>query len=218
MISDCLVFVKELSRSFGQIGAMLPSSPALAKLMVRPIVKRNKKPLTILEVGPGTGPFTRQILKRMKLSDVFVICEINSRFISRLKKTLEENVYYQKHKSRVFFFEGSIEDLPYSDLPTRFDVIVSSLPFVNFPSDLVGRILHLFEKMMLPGASLTFVQYVGVCRFRRVFSTNKGRQRIKQVERIISDWCDNMQLKGSVEKSVSFLNVPPAMSVEVKRW
>jgi len=52
MNNSYLTFIRELPKSFSQIGAMLPSSPALGRAMVRPI-REAKRPLNILEVGPG---------------------------------------------------------------------------------------------------------------------------------------------------------------------
>ncbi len=213
MVSDYLVFVRELPRSFGEIGAMLPSSPALAELMVAPI-KKASHPLTILEVGPGTGPFTRRIIKLMGPEDRFVICEINPRFLERLKKTLSRNPYYRKHQNRISFFQGPVQDLPRSDLPKQYDVIVSSLPFVNFAPEVVDEILALFRKLTREGGSLTFCQYVGVCKIRELFSNQPTRERVQGVENVVDAWCRKVSEKGEVHRRVSFLNVPPAMAIE----
>ena len=213
MVSDYLIFVRELPRSFGEIGAMLPSSPALAELMVAPIKKANR-PLTILEVGPGTGPFTRRIIKLMGPEDHFVICEINPRFLNRLKQTLSRNPDYSKHKDRISFFQGPVQELPHSDLPKHYDVIVSSLPFVNFDPQVVDEILALFKKLTREGGSLTFCQYVGVCRIRELFSNRPNRQRVQGVEAVVDNWCRKVSQEGQVRRRVSFLNVPPAMAIE----
>ena len=213
MISDYFTFVRELPRSFPQIGAMLPSSPALGRLMVRPI-RNAEHPLNILEVGPGTGPFTRQILKLMRPRDTFVICEINSRFISRLQKSLQKNPYYRRHEDRVLFFEGPVQELPQSEYAHSFDVIVSSLPFMNFSPEMVDEIFGIFQSLAKSGGSLTFVQYVGLSKLVTLFCDKDSRERVRGVEHVIQEWCEKVTETGEVHKRISVLNVPPAFSLE----
>lgn len=213
MISDNFIFVRELPKSFSQIGAMLPSSPSLARHMVRSI-KENTGPRKILEVGPGTGPFTRQILKLMGPDDSFVICEINPRFIERLQKTLAFNPDYLLNRERVRFFEGPVQQLPETaGYPDKYDVIVSSLPFINFAPDTVDEILQLFKTMVSDGGSLTFCQYVGICKLREYFSKPSTRNRVRGVDEVIHAWCESVENTGSVEKRVSLFNVPPATAI-----
>ncbi len=214
MVFDYFVFVRELSRSFGEIGAMLPSSPALAGLMVASIKKANP-PLTILEVGPGTGPFTRKIIELMGPHDRLVVCEINPRFLRRLKQTLRQNPHFARNRDRIVFFEGSVRQLPHSNLPKRYDVIVSSLPFVNFSPEIVDEILGQFRRMTRDGGSLTFFQYVGIGRIRELFSSRPTRMRVREVEKVVDKWCREAARRGEVRHRVSFLNLPPAKTIEL---
>lgn len=214
MVKDYLIFVRELPKSFGQIGAMLPSSSALAKVMVSPL-NRYPGARRILEVGPGTGPFTRQILRMMGDEDIFVICEINPRFMDRLKKTLLGDKYYWKHRDRVVFFEGPVQALPGSSINCLFDVIVSSLPFVNFSPEVVDNIFEQFAGMLRPGGMLTFLQYAGVWKFRELFSSKETRKRVRGVEDVIEKWSSRARTDGEVIRKLSLLNFPPALSVQL---
>jgi len=100
MINDGLTFIRELPRSYSEIGAMFPSSRYSGKVMVGPI-KQAKHPISILEVGPGTGPFTRQILQLMRPKDHLVICELNQRFLDRLKRTLKVRRDFERNRERI---------------------------------------------------------------------------------------------------------------------
>jgi phosphatidylethanolamine/phosphatidyl-N-methylethanolamine N-methyltransferase len=213
MLYEYLTFMRELPKSFAEIGAMLPSSPFLARLMVKPIARADR-PLRILEVGPGTGPFTREILKQMGPDDVFVICEINQRFISRLRKSLEKNEDYSRNRERIYFFEGPVQALPSSGLPKEYEVIVCGLPFYNFGADLVEEIFHLFRTMVTPGGSLTFFHYKGLRKLLALCSTSETRTRLKSVEQVIKCWCNQISTYGQVFRRNSLLNFPPATSIE----
>jgi phosphatidylethanolamine/phosphatidyl-N-methylethanolamine N-methyltransferase len=214
MVADYLIFVRELPRSFGEIGAMLPSSPALAELMVASI-KRADHPLTILEVGPGTGPFTRKIVGLMGARDRLVICEINPRFLRRLRQTLLRNPDYLRNRDRIVFFEGAVQQLPCSHLPTHYDIIVSSLPFVNFSPEVVDEIFRLFHEMTRDGGSLTFLQYVGMGKIRELLSKKPTRTRVREVDRVVEKWCCEAARRGNLQQRVSLFNVPPAKAIEL---
>ena len=167
-MKDCLAFIRELPRRFSEIGAMVPSSRYLGKKMVRPI-EQALHPLSILEVGPGTGPFTRQIIELMGADDHLVICELNRKFLNRLSQNLQSNSYYKQNKSRIDFFDGSVFDLGGRYQQGSFDVIVSSLPLANFSPEEVDRIFQLFDNLLVDGGSLTFFEYAGLKRIGAPF-------------------------------------------------
>jgi len=58
------VFLRQFITSPRSVGAILPSSAALAEAMVAPI--DFAKGPTIVEFGPGTGAFTRTIAQRLR--------------------------------------------------------------------------------------------------------------------------------------------------------
>lgn len=216
MNSDYFVFVRELSRSFSQIGAMLPSSPFLGRAMVKPLRVCSGAPLreprNILEAGPGTGPFTKQILRLMGPSDTFTICEINPRFLERLRRKLEANADYRRNRERVRFHLGPVQNLPVDE---RFDVIVSSLPFSNFPPELVQEIMAKYEQMLTEGGSITICEYVGMRKIGRLFGNPERRKRAKGVEEVLQRWYHHVNQVGEVRSEVALLNLPPAVSIEL---
>jgi phospholipid N-methyltransferase len=183
--------------------------------MVRPI-RQASHPIRILEVGPGTGPFTRQIVKLLRPSDEFVICEVNPRFIERLKESLHPLPEYQRNSDRIRFFQGPVQELPKESLDSGFDVIVSSLPLANFhPAD-VESIFALFEGLLAEGGCITFFEYVGVRRIGIPFRSPSGSQRVRQVDQVVKKWCAQAEETGSIRRKVSFLNLPPAISIELQ--
>ncbi len=194
MKNDYLNFIFELPKSFQQIGAMLPSSPGLGRAMVRPIRESNR-PLNILEVGPGTGPFTRQIVRLMRSEDRFTVCEINPRFISNLKDKLAKSRLFWKHADRITFFEGPVQKLPTNE---KFDIIVSSLPFSNFTPETVDEILKLFSQLIAPDGTITFCEYIGMRKLTALFSSKRGRARLAGVDQVIQTWVNRIEACGEV--------------------
>jgi len=207
-------FIKELPKSFKQIGGVIPSSPYLAKLMIKPICK-GTTPQNILEVGPGTGPFTRAILKEMGKDDTLTVCEVNPRFIAKLKDSLQNNNFYKQHQSRVSFYEGPVEQLVAEQPDLKFDVIVSSLPFNCFTEQQVAHILSAYKGMLKVNGSLTFCEYLGMPALAKIFASPEQRERISAVKRTVKFWLSEASTGGRVKKRVSILNLPPALTFEV---
>ena len=214
--AEYISFLRELPGSFEQIGGLVPSSRLLTRAMLRHIEPTSARPLRILEAGPGTGPFTREILKRMGPQDSFVICEINQSFLDQLHTRLLENEDFRRNKDRVEFYLGSVESLPLERFEGYFDVIVSSLPFSNFSAELVESLLNHYKSLLAEDGTLTMLEYVGIRRISRLVSTSKKRRaRMRAVEQVVQECCSLAKRKGEFERSFAPLNVPPAMALHL---
>src|SRR5437667_11461757 len=77
---ECGDFIRESRRHFRDTGALLPSSRFLAQALVSELRKR-RGPGRILEVGPGTGSVTAQILRHLMPGDQLDVVELNKHFI-----------------------------------------------------------------------------------------------------------------------------------------
>jgi len=213
---DTFTFIRELPKSFTEIGAVIPSGRALAKALARP-VSRSTRPIKILEVGPGTGPITRQILRSMGDEDQLVVCELNERFMERLKHRLAKNKFFHQHRDRVEFFRGAVQELRPRFAVSEdgyFDAIVSSLPFSNFEPDTVEEILSLYRDMLTPEGCLSFCEYVGLRRISAMVRPPEVRERAKAVEVVVNSWIDRWERYGDVQKEFTLFNVPPAITLQ----
>src|SRR5437764_12747057 len=82
--NECETCWKESRHHFRTTGALMPSSRFLARALAAPL-GHARPPGRILEVGPGTGSVTREILRRLIPGDQLDAVELNSRFIERLE-------------------------------------------------------------------------------------------------------------------------------------
>src|SRR5215210_7643620 len=76
---ECGSFFREYRRHVRNTGALLPSSRFLARALVSEL-RRPRGPSRILEVGPGTGSVTREILRYFRSGDRLDAVEVNGRF------------------------------------------------------------------------------------------------------------------------------------------
>src|SRR5262249_13446954 len=81
---ECGDFFRETRRHFRNTGSLLPSSRFLARSLVSEL-RMPRGPARILEVGPGTGSVTAQILRLLLPGDMMDAVEINSHFVTVLQ-------------------------------------------------------------------------------------------------------------------------------------
>ncbi|NIZ11381.1 methyltransferase type 12 [Pseudooceanicola sp. HF7] len=82
MPSDFTVFIGQMMRKPKEVSAIAPSSAAVARKMTEG-VEMVEGP--ILEIGPGTGSFTKAILDRGVPPERLILMELNPRFCDALR-------------------------------------------------------------------------------------------------------------------------------------
>ena len=88
-LQECREFYQQFRRQYRNTGSILPSSRGLARALVSQ-VRRRRTPSRILEVGPGTGAVTDEILRVLRPGDRLDIVEINVEFVALLGRRFEQ--------------------------------------------------------------------------------------------------------------------------------
>lgn len=196
------LFWQEFRRTFESTGAIAPSGPKLCRELAR-YVAGDGKGRRILEVGPGTGVVTDAIINQMGPADTLDIVELNERFVDALRERLQTQATWNRVASRIRIHHMPIEQLPADE---KFEVIVSGLPFNNFPVELVQSILAHLERLAAPGATLSFFEYVAIRRVKSVVCKRPDRERLTGITRTLSD----LFAKRQFRQECILANVPPA--------
>lgn len=128
-------FINQFFKEKKMVGAVSPSSKFLMRKMLENINFETSR--VIIEFGPGTGIFTREIVQRMNPDCKLVIFELNDHFFLKLTEEFQDN-------PSVHLRNESAENI--SDALTEYttngaDAIISSLPMTNFPKELIHSIL-----------------------------------------------------------------------------
>jgi phosphatidylethanolamine/phosphatidyl-N-methylethanolamine N-methyltransferase len=147
---DEIVFWRSWLDSPRGVGAVLPTSPKMAKHMAE-VVDPNSS-LPVLELGPGTGIISRAILKRGVPAEKLFMVEFSPQFVRLLKLRFESaNVLH----GDAFDLDTALGE--HRDL--RFDSVVCSLPLMNFaPRRRHALILDLLDRMA-PGRPIVLFTY-----------------------------------------------------------
>jgi phospholipid N-methyltransferase len=200
--SDYRVFYREFRENFETTGAILPSGRSLAKALTR-YVPEPGPPRRILEVGPGTGAVTTELVRRLRGSDEFNLVELNDRFVERLRERFATEPDFLQVADRCRVLHHSVEDIPDDD---RYDLIVSGLPLNNFPVTLVVSILRKFRSLLLPGGTLSFFEYIAIRKIKGGISPRGERERLRGV----SSALDGLLAAHEVRRDWVWMNVLPA--------
>ena len=125
------------------VGAILPSSKFLADKILS-FLDFSKKELVIIEYGPGTGPFTTEIVKQLKPTDRLIVIEINNKFA----KNLQEK--YKDYKN-ISIYEDSVANTSIileKEKVKEVDYIISGIPFSSIPKEITDDILKCAQNVM----------------------------------------------------------------------
>lgn len=196
------LFWQEFRTNFDMTGAVLPSGRPLATALSR-LVQEGDGPKRILEAGPGTGAVSRRIIKAMKPDDTLDLVEWNGTFVDLLRQHLVEHVEFRYAAPRVSVYHQKVEDLPGE---SHYDAIVSGLPLNNFGVDDVERILSAFLRLLKPGGTLSFFEYMGVRYARGLVGNRPSRERLAGITRALSE----ILVRYEFRRDWIWRNVPPA--------
>jgi phospholipid N-methyltransferase len=204
-----LTFIRESLSNFQRTGALMPSSPWLARKLSVALSHRpwGDGPVEILEAGPGTGALTTEIVRHLRPGDHLTLCEINSCFVRHLENRLLEDEALSPYAHQITIHHGAVEDIGAEDY---FDHIISGLPFNNFPPALVRKIFHAFMSAAKPSGTISFFEYIGIRKLKAPFLSDEERERLDEVESIIKEFMD----RG--ERHMTLLNLPPAWACTVR--
>jgi phosphatidylethanolamine/phosphatidyl-N-methylethanolamine N-methyltransferase len=207
-------FVRQAVRDFRHTGSVWPSSPQLGKAMTRSL-RRNRSngesvPRRVLEVGPGTGPFTKMVLEELDLHDEFDIVEINEAFCRDLEKRLLDPYRRKRRKATVRLHCAPIEAAP---IEGPYDFIVCGLPFNNFQPKQVRSIFRQLMGLLKPGGELAYFEYAGVRVMKAPLVGSKGRKNLKEISRVGKA----LRRKHAGKRELVLGNIPPALTVRLTR-
>lgn len=113
-----------------RVAAITPSGSALARLMVRDLLPANGP---VVELGPGTGVFTRALLERGFTESDLILVEKDPRFAAMLR--------HRFPAASVICTDASHLNLVDIEHDTPLASVVSSLPLLSMPPRRVMAIM-----------------------------------------------------------------------------
>ncbi|MCL0044465.1 hypothetical protein M1N24_02905 [Dehalococcoidia bacterium] len=152
-----------------QLGALFPSSSALSSLMVRHIKPGTHGP--ILELGPGTGSFTRALLRRGIPEGQLVLLEQSPDFTTLLRNSFPEATVIC----------GDAKDVAAIMRPLGIEEvneIVSGIPLNAMGGELRQTICDEGFKLLRLGGSFAQVSYLPRCSIPNNIITTHSAKKV----------------------------------------
>lgn len=199
-----LKFLAGYLRDPGAVGAVAPSSRALARALCRPF-RRFARPARVLEVGAGTGAITRYLGTLLGRNDELDICEMHPEFADILERDVLGHADFAPGVAGgcIRLFRSPVQDL---DCENRYDFVISGLPLTAFELREVEDVFRVIRRSLKPGGVLSYFEYVGLRSTSRWLAIGRQRDRIRSVSAYLSQHIRDHQF--DIETVLG--NLPPA--------
>ena len=150
-------FFRGFLRNPKEVGSVIPSSRFLTRRVLQ--CGRVREAQTIVELGPGTGVLTREILERMPVDGQLIGVEISPHFASILESEFPD--------PRFSVFLGSATEIEKALVESgaeAADLVVSGIPFSTMSSGDGRRTLEAAKRILAPGGRFVAYQFRGHVR------------------------------------------------------
>ncbi len=203
LLNEYKMFFREARGSFGTVGAVAPSSRFLSRAIVSELSTRSDR-VRVLEVGPGTGAITREIVRYLRPQDQFDIVELNAGFVAALENQFRHDEHFRRVAENTRILHMPVQDL---ETDHGYDFVISGLPLNSFPTELVQTIFQSYVRLLAPGGVLSFFEYLWVRDVRRLFVRKRERRRLVRVGSLIERYVDRYEFR----RNTVLINFPPAL-------
>jgi phospholipid N-methyltransferase len=171
-------FFKNFLKKPSEVGAILPSSRHLAARMVSNIDLPKAK--AIVELGPGTGVFTKAIIEKMSTDTTFFTIERNQDIYEHFTKMFPKVKTYNRCASEIL-------DIMKEENVKKLDAVISGLPWASFPPSAQDSILNAVSESLKPnGSFVTFAYLQGFLlptahRFKKLLNNKFSDVKLSKV-------------------------------------
>lgn len=145
-------FFNQFLKKGNKVGAVAPSSKFLSQKMLSTLPIEQCK--LIVELGPGTGVFTEQIMARKPSDCTFLVIELNDSFYRELSSKYLTDGVEVIHDSA-----GNLQQILADRSLGKCDLIVSSIPLAILSKELQNTIIETSANCLEPKGSFVQFQY-----------------------------------------------------------
>lgn len=170
-----LLFFKRALANPIRVGYLVPSSGFLTRLTAKRI--DFSKPRVVVELGPGEGCHTRQIIRRMNADSKLILIELDEPFAAHLKMQFAGDPRITVVHADALQLLPTLERLGI----TNPDYIVSGIPFTIMGRELREQLLSNISLAMGPESIFITYQVSHLIAEHELFDLARSRQCLLNV-------------------------------------
>jgi phospholipid N-methyltransferase len=202
--TECQQFYRQFRERFSTTGSILPSSGSLARALTRPM-RRSVTPRRILEVGPGTGAVTAEIVRLLQPGDQLDIVEINADFVAYVKQRFESEPAFCRKREQCRIIHAPLQEVPGEHV---YDFMISGLPLNIFPVALAQDIYRSYARLLKRRGTLSFFEYAWLRDMKMPFLNGTEHARLSE----LAQFLEGKVRRHQIAEELVLLNVPPAVA------
>lgn len=146
-------FLRQFLRNPRELGSITPSSRFLGRAILELVDWSRAR--RVVEVGPGTGVFTAEALRRLAPDGALLALDTNADFVALLRRELPD--------PRLTVVQGSAESVAHEVIGRGWaegaDAIISGIPYTLLPRAVTDRIVRESWRSLAPGGVFVAYQY-----------------------------------------------------------
>ena len=145
-----LLFIKRWLAHPLKVGALLPSSPFLARMVARHT--RIGDDDVVVELGAGTGAVTKALLDSGIPKERLFVIEIDADMCTYLRK-------WYPQAQVIHGDAGALADILPSKYHGKVATVISGIPMITLPDDMQARLIRSWLGQLKPGGRMLQYTY-----------------------------------------------------------
>jgi phospholipid N-methyltransferase len=150
--SSALVFARNFFKNPRMLGSVIPSSRYLIHQLLRDVDWERAR--VIVELGPGVGTISREVLHRMRPDAVLLAFEINDDFVRHLKQNFHDPRLRVQHRSG-----ADVNDALRELRLGKADYVIAGIPFSIMNDEDRTAVLRNCHEALTEGGSMLVYQF-----------------------------------------------------------
>lgn len=138
------------------VASLVPTSYASVRQICRAFDWR--RPVTLVEYGPGTGAFTKYLLKRLHPESTLIAIELNRKLAIRLRRFSQHRTRRKPRFVVVCDNAKNVREIVAEHDCRSIDYALSGIPFSFIPESTKRQIIQHTHELLAPGGTFHVYQ------------------------------------------------------------